>query len=86
MGKFVDITGMEFGNWKVLRKSADRNSCGQVMWVCQCKCGAIKEVSGSSWWSYVGSIWKSICWISEYVNIKKIFLIFGNKDEKDFFA
>lgn len=48
MGNFVDITGMEFGNWKVLRKSADRNSCGQVMWVCQCKCGAIKEVSGSS--------------------------------------
>ena len=37
--KFIDLTGMTFGEWKVLKYS------GNHKWLCQCSCGVVKEVS-----------------------------------------
>jgi len=47
MGRFVDITGQEFGRWRVLSRSVT-NLHGKPAWVCQCECGAIKVVPGNS--------------------------------------
>lgn len=46
MGKLIDLTGKQFGNWIVLKKSDSTNKCGHVKWLCQCGCGNIREVSG----------------------------------------
>lgn len=32
MGKFKDLTGQQFGNWKVLEY------CGESYWLCECQC------------------------------------------------
>lgn len=37
----IDLTGKQFGQWKVLEYAGDRK------WKCQCSCGVIKAVSGS---------------------------------------
>ena len=33
MGKFIDISGQQFGNWKVLEYNKDKRK-----WVCECQC------------------------------------------------
>lgn len=43
--KFVDRTGMAYGNWTVLYRVPNRFRC-QTYWRCKCACGTIKEVSG----------------------------------------
>ena len=46
MGKFIDLTGQQFGSWEVKR----RDSLGkhkQILWLCQCDCGSRGLVSGS---------------------------------------
>ena len=41
--RFRDLTGMEFGHWKVLEYSGNR------LWKCQCQlCGTIKDVKGEN--------------------------------------
>lgn len=45
--KKKDINGMKFGNWTVIRKSK-KNKNKILWWVCKCKCGTIKTVSGNS--------------------------------------
>ena len=44
--KPIDETGHIYGKWTVLRKDEQKNSCGEVCWICQCECGTIKSVSG----------------------------------------
>lgn len=44
--KPIDETGHIYGKWTVLKKADQKNSCGEVCWICQCKCGTIKAVSG----------------------------------------
>lgn len=39
----IDITGKQFGDWKVLGKGTQKG-----YWRCQCSCGNIKEVEGFS--------------------------------------
>lgn len=39
----IDITGKQFGEWKVLGKGTQKG-----YWKCQCSCGNIKEVEGFS--------------------------------------
>lgn len=47
MGKFIDLTGKEFGNWLVLRKSNRKNSAGSY-WICLCKsCQQEYEIAGT---------------------------------------
>ena len=43
----IDITGMEFGYWKVLEKSrtlVEPRGKKVTLWKCQCKCGEIREL------------------------------------------
>ena len=42
----IDLTGQKFDKWTVLEKAPSRN--GHVYWLCQCKCGNIKEVKADS--------------------------------------
>lgn len=46
MGNFIDITGQKFNKWTVLSYSYSKNKA--IYWKCQCDCGNIKEVDGSS--------------------------------------
>lgn len=47
MGRFVDITGQQFGRLKVVRRSDTRKRL-HVVWVCKCECGAEREVTGNA--------------------------------------
>ena len=40
-----DLTGQEFGKWKVIER--DTESRCNAYWVCRCECGIVKAVSGS---------------------------------------
>lgn len=40
--KLIDLTGKQFGDWKVLKYLGDNT------WLCKCSCGNIKEVLGSN--------------------------------------
>ena len=46
MGRLKDETGNSYGKWTVLRKDPNKNSSGEVCWICKCQCGNIKSVSG----------------------------------------
>lgn len=41
-----DLTGQRFGQWLVLRRAENRGK--SVMWECQCDCGTVKLVHGTS--------------------------------------
>lgn len=45
--KFQDLTGQFFNDWEVIQRAISNNSSNHIMWVCFCKCGKAKEVSGS---------------------------------------
>lgn len=47
MGKLIDLTGQRFGRLKVIKR-AKRKKNRQVMWICKCDCGNIKEIVGVS--------------------------------------
>lgn len=44
MGRFIDLTGLSFGKWKVLSDTGNRNLAGCVMWLCECECGTRKSI------------------------------------------
>ena len=47
--RYIDLTGHQFGKWKVLEEVEDRRSSNlHRLWRCQCECGKIKEVDTSS--------------------------------------
>lgn len=48
MGAKKDLTGRRFERLKVLRDSGRRESCGTIIWECQCDCGNTVFVSGRS--------------------------------------
>lgn len=41
MAKYEDLSGKQFGFWKVLER-AENNSCGSARWLCECECGKRK--------------------------------------------
>ena len=48
---FIDLTNMEFGDWKVLNKANSKKYINGVVvtyWTCQCKCGTIKNIAGET--------------------------------------
>ena len=48
MSKLIDLTGQDFGYWRVLER-AENDKSGKAMWLCKCtKCNkTIKPVAGS---------------------------------------
>lgn len=49
MGKLIDLTGQNFGLWKVIeRGSTKKTSSGSIVyWRCHCECGTEREVRGA---------------------------------------
>jgi hypothetical protein len=47
MSRCIDLTGQQFGEWTVLER-AENDKRGQAMWKCQCSCGTIKNIVGST--------------------------------------
>lgn len=43
----IDKTGQKFNRWTVLRRGKKDNN-NNVMWLCRCECGTIREVRGFS--------------------------------------
>lgn len=46
MGRFVDLTGQQYGKWLVQAR-ATQQLHGKPAWECLCECGATKVVAGS---------------------------------------
>lgn len=46
MSKIIDLTGQKINKWLVLER--DKTKKGTAYWICQCECGTIKSVCGSS--------------------------------------
>ena len=44
----IDLTGQQFGKLTVLKRDIDHPDHKDPRWICQCKCGKIKTVRGSS--------------------------------------
>jgi hypothetical protein len=40
--RFIDLTGMTFGRWRVLARAPSRGI--RTMWRCRCECGVRREV------------------------------------------
>lgn len=47
MSKLIDLTGKQFGRWTVIKRG-ENTSRGSAQWICQCQCGTIKTIVGSS--------------------------------------
>lgn len=45
---FENLTGKTFGYWQVLEDTQTKAKDGDKIWKCQCQCGTIKNVRGSS--------------------------------------
>lgn len=43
-----DLSGQQFGRWRVISESEERYSNGLVLWNCICDCGSTKKVNGAS--------------------------------------
>jgi hypothetical protein len=71
MVKFVDLTGQEFGRWKVV------NYLGKSKWLCKCVCGKEKKIhrhsliKGKS--KSCGCFWRSKCVNKVYRIINKVY-------------
>ena len=44
--KPIDQTGNVYGKLTVIQRSPQKNSCGEVCWICRCECGNIRTISG----------------------------------------
>ena len=47
MSAMIDLTGKRFGKWTVLHRDIEKKS-SNVYWVCQCDCGTVKSVNGTT--------------------------------------
>ena len=47
MPKKIDMTGQKIGKFLVLKEDIDNPKKG-TYWICQCECGNIKSVRGTS--------------------------------------
>jgi hypothetical protein len=43
MGKFIDLTGKQFGRWTVIEE-AGRNVRGNALWLCRCSCSGTEKI------------------------------------------
>lgn len=44
--KPIDQTGNVYGKLTVIQQAPQKNSCGEVCWICKCECGNIRIISG----------------------------------------
>jgi hypothetical protein len=44
---FIDLTGQPFGRWLVLERAAN-DARSRAQWLCQCACGTVRSVNGTS--------------------------------------
>lgn len=44
--KPINQIGNVYGKWTVIQKALQKNSCGEVCWICRCECGTVRAVSG----------------------------------------
>lgn len=44
----TDLSGQKFGKWLVLEKTEHRTKDRNILYLCQCECGTIREVSSSA--------------------------------------
>lgn len=47
MGRFVDRTGQQYGDWVVIRR-AENSPTGRTRWLCECSCGVQVVVHGGN--------------------------------------
>ena len=47
MSRCIDLAGQQFGEWTVLER-VENDKRKQAMWKCQCSCGTIKNIVGST--------------------------------------
>lgn len=45
--RFIDLTGQKFGKLTVIKRDSEKQSA-QIFWICQCECGNVKSINGSS--------------------------------------
>lgn len=43
-----DLTGKQFGKWKVLQRDTNKYKTRNIRWICECECGTIKSVLGKN--------------------------------------
>lgn len=48
MRKVTNLVGQQFGEWTVLEDTGEITSDRDRYWLCQCSCGTVKKVRGSS--------------------------------------
>ena len=48
MGRKIDLTGRKFGEWTVIKETANKSSSGNFKWLCRCSCGREFEVDGNA--------------------------------------
>lgn len=46
--QIIDITGQRFGMLTALKRTDKKGPNGSYLWTCQCDCGKIKDINGSS--------------------------------------
>lgn len=48
MGRYIDLTGKQFGRWTVIERAENRIFGGKpaAFWKCKCTCGTIRDVNG----------------------------------------
>ena len=44
----IDMIGKQFGKLTVLRKDEERTTKNYIYWICQCECGNLKSIRGTS--------------------------------------
>lgn len=44
----IDLSGQIFGRWTILRRSENKSSNRQILWICRCECGKEYERTGAS--------------------------------------
>ncbi len=47
MAVVIDLTGLSFNEWTVIER-AGSDKRGQALWRCECSCGVIKDIVGST--------------------------------------
>lgn len=47
LARSANLEGRIFDRWTVLRRSNVSHKSGWVMWVCQCRCGTVRQIAGA---------------------------------------
>jgi hypothetical protein len=44
----IDLTGIVFGRWTVIKRDSSKNADPHVYWVCECSCGNSNSVPSTA--------------------------------------